>query len=63
MKASITPTYVLSMHMHLCTPLTSLAIEDKWKIFNRTAIIEPLVELFQKQEWSMGLIYTDNVHL
>lgn len=61
-KASNTPTYALSTRTHLRAPLTSLATEDNWKIFNRTAIIEPLVELFQKQEWPMGLMYTDNVH-
>ena len=57
-----TPTYALSTRTHIRAPLTSLALEDNWKFFNRTAIIEPLVELFQKQEWPMNLLYTDALH-
>ena len=59
-KAPNTPTYALSTRTWRRAPLTTLALEDNWKLFNRTAIIEPLVELFQKQEWPMNLLYTDD---
>ncbi|KAL3772080.1 hypothetical protein ACHAWU_008102 [Discostella pseudostelligera] len=61
-QAPKTPTYALSTRTHLRAPLTTLATEDNWTLFNRTAIIEPLVELFQKQEWPMNLLYTDALH-
>jgi len=57
-----TPIYALSTRKHLPAPLTSLAMEDNWKIFNRTAIIEPLVELFQKRHWPMNVMYADKIH-
>jgi len=57
-----TPIYALSTRKHLPAPLTSLAMEDNWKIFNRTAIIEPLVELFQERQWPMNVMNADKIH-
>jgi hypothetical protein len=57
-----TPIYALSTRKHLPAPLTSLAMEDDWKIFNRTAIIEPLVELFLKEKWPMNVMNVDKIH-
>jgi hypothetical protein len=57
-----TPIYALSMRKHLPAPLTSLAREDNWKIFDRTAMVEPLVEFFQERQWPMDFIYADGIH-
>ncbi len=57
-----TPIYALSTRKHLPAPFTSLAMEEDWKIFNRTAMIEPLVELFQKEKWPMNVMNADKIH-
>jgi hypothetical protein len=57
-----TPIYALSTRKHLPAPLTSLAREDNWKIFDRTAIVEPFVELFQERHWPKNVMYADGIH-
>ncbi len=56
------PIYALSTRKHLSAPLTLLAIEDNWRIFNRTAIVEPLVDFFQERKWPMNVSYADEIH-
>ena len=60
--SSNVPIYALSTRFNMPQPLTLLATQDQWKFFNRSAVIEPLVESFNKQSWPMDMLYADSVH-